>query len=75
MFGLITAGLLALLHGALGETTGAVPQTINLMSRSVSARGSVLNRRALNATTVPLTDFFKGTDLQYVAWRIILRVS
>jgi len=47
---------------ALGQ---AVPQTIHLQSRTLS-QGASLRRRALSPTTVPLADFFLGTDLQYV---------
>ncbi|KAJ7929758.1 acid protease [Mycena leptocephala] len=42
----------------------AVPQTIPLQSRSAPAADS-LRRRALSPTTVPLADFFRGTDLQW----------
>ena len=53
-------GLLGL-AGARG-----VPQTINLQSR-VAPPGTSLKQRALNPATVPLADFFLGTDLQYVS--------
>jgi hypothetical protein len=43
----------------------AIPQTIELQSK-VAPRGASLKRRALNPVTVPLADFFLGTDLQYV---------
>jgi len=49
----------------LGHAVHAVPQTIQLQSRSVS-QGFSLRRRALSPTTLPLADFFWGTDLQYV---------
>lgn len=42
----------------------ATPQTIQLQSR-VAPRGASLKRRALNPATVPLADFFLGTDLQW----------
>lgn len=43
----------------------AVPQTIHLQSR-VAPVQATLRRRALNPVTVPLADFFLGTDLQFV---------
>ena len=45
---------------ALGQ---AVPQTIQLQSRS-NPGGLALRRRALSPASEPLTDFFLGTDLQ-----------
>jgi hypothetical protein len=42
----------------------AVPQTIQLQSR-VAPVPATLRRRALNPVTVPLADFFLGTDLQW----------
>ncbi|KAJ7647093.1 acid protease [Roridomyces roridus] len=42
----------------------ATPQTIQLQSRVAPAHAT-LRRRALNPTTVPLDDFFLGTDLQW----------
>ncbi|KAJ6499109.1 acid protease [Mycena sanguinolenta] len=42
----------------------AVPQTIQLQSRVAPAH-QTLRRRALNPVTVPLADFFLGTDLQW----------
>ncbi|KAF7376309.1 Pepsin A [Mycena sanguinolenta] len=42
----------------------AVPQTIQLQSRVAPAH-QALRRRALNPVTVPLADFFLGTDLQW----------
>ncbi|KAF7361726.1 Pepsin A [Mycena venus] len=42
----------------------AVPQTIHLQSR-VAPVPATLRRRALNPVTVPLADFFLGTDLQW----------
>ncbi|KAJ7072089.1 acid protease [Mycena amicta] len=42
----------------------AVPQTIQLRSR-VAPKEATLRRRALSPTTVNLTDFFLGTDLQW----------
>ncbi|KAJ7346819.1 acid protease [Mycena albidolilacea] len=42
----------------------AVPQTIHLQSR-VAPVQATLRRRALNPVTVPLADFFLGTDLQW----------
>jgi hypothetical protein len=44
----------------------AVPQTIHLQSR-IAPVPATLRRRALNPVTVPLADFFLGTDLQYFA--------
>ncbi|KAL0950379.1 hypothetical protein HGRIS_010341 [Hohenbuehelia grisea] len=41
-----------------------VPQTIQLSSR-VAPRGASLKSRALSPTTIPLADFFLGTDLQW----------
>ncbi|TFK44408.1 aspartic peptidase domain-containing protein [Crucibulum laeve] len=57
--------LVALLSVLSIETQGQVaPQTIALSSR-VAPRGSSLKRRALSPSTVPLADFFLGTDLQW----------
>ncbi|KAJ7268794.1 acid protease [Mycena haematopus] len=42
----------------------AVPQTIHLQSR-VAPPEQALRRRALNPVSVPLADFFLGTDLQW----------
>ncbi|KAJ7772598.1 acid protease [Mycena maculata] len=42
----------------------AVPQIIQLQSR-IAPVPSTLRRRALDPTTVPLADFFLGTDLQW----------
>ncbi|KAJ7755367.1 acid protease [Mycena maculata] len=42
----------------------AVPQTIQLQSR-IAPAAATLRRRALNPVTVPLADFFLGTDLQW----------
>jgi len=42
----------------------AVPLTIQLQSR-VAPVAATLRRRALNPVTVPLADFFLGTDLQW----------
>jgi len=44
----------------------AVPRQISLQSR-VAPPGRSLKRRALSPATVPLADFFLGTDLQYVS--------
>ena len=46
----------------------AVPEQVqlNLHSR-VAPPGKSLKRRALDPATVPLADFFLGTDLQYVS--------
>ena len=41
----------------------AEPQTIQLKARQV-APGSIM-RRAVSPVTVPLKDYFNGTDLQY----------
>lgn len=49
--------------GSVQAQIQATPQTINLQSRVVP-RGLYLKRRALSPTTVPLADFFLGTDLQ-----------
>lgn len=43
----------------------ASPHTIKLSSRKLTSGGPV--RRALAPFEVPLTDYFNGTDLQYVA--------
>lgn len=51
-------GFLGLVHA------NANPQTISLQSR-VAPQGMSLKRRALNPTTVPLADFFLGTELQW----------
>ncbi|KAJ7150938.1 acid protease [Mycena crocata] len=40
------------------------PHAIQLQSR-IAPREATLRRRALNPTTVPLADFFLGTDLQW----------
>ncbi|KAF9454017.1 acid protease [Macrolepiota fuliginosa MF-IS2] len=53
-----TLGLLCLVQAQVA------PQTIRLESR-VAPRGTSLKRRALNPVTVPLADFFLGTDLQW----------
>ncbi|KAJ3571704.1 hypothetical protein NP233_g3588 [Leucocoprinus birnbaumii] len=51
--------------GFLGLVQASVaPQTISLQSR-VAPQGMSLKRRALNPVTVPLADFFLGTDLQW----------
>ncbi|KAJ7601340.1 acid protease [Mycena rosella] len=42
----------------------AVPQTIHLQSR-IAPVSATLRRRSLNPVTVPLADFFLGTDLQW----------
>lgn len=39
------------------------PQTIVLTARALPAGASV-RRRALDPTTIPFLDFFRGTDLQ-----------
>ncbi|KAJ7079111.1 acid protease [Mycena belliarum] len=44
--------------------TAPAPQTIRLQSRVVPVEAT-LRRRALNPVTVPLADFFLGTDLQW----------
>ena len=62
MFPFVLLGLL-FLSGAYAE--GPVPQKITLTSR-VAPKGSSLKGRALSPVNVPLADFFKGTDLQYV---------
>ncbi|KAJ7669356.1 acid protease [Mycena polygramma] len=46
------------------EPVVAAPQTIKLQSR-VAPKEATLRRRALNPVTVPLADFFLGTDLQW----------
>ncbi|KIM45262.1 hypothetical protein M413DRAFT_65891 [Hebeloma cylindrosporum] len=60
--GLAVLALCGFSLSALGQ---AVPQTIHLQSRIVP-QGASLRRRALSPTTVPLADFFLGTDLQYI---------
>lgn len=60
----ITTLLLAL--SATASPTGtkrAVPQTIQLTARKVSAEHTKF-RRALSPIGVPLADYFNGTDLQ-----------
>lgn len=59
--GLAVLALCGFSLSALGQ---AVPQTIHLQSRIVP-QGASLRRRALSPTTVPLADFFLGTDLQW----------
>ncbi|KAJ7698587.1 acid protease [Mycena rosella] len=49
---------------ALVSTRELVPHAIQLQSR-VSPKEATLRRRALNPATVPLADFFLGTDLQW----------
>ncbi|KAJ7282990.1 acid protease [Mycena rebaudengoi] len=49
---------------ALVSAQAAVPQTIQLQSR-VAPVHATLRRRALDPVTVPLADFFLGTDLQW----------
>lgn len=58
--------------GVLAEERRVVSQahTISLSSRNAPA-GTYLKRRALEASTLPLVDFFKGTDLQYVSSGIL----
>ena len=63
MFALAVLALSCFTLKALGQV---VPQTIHLQSRIIS-QGTSLRRRALSPTTVPLADFFLGTDLQYVS--------
>ncbi|KAF8904489.1 acid protease [Gymnopilus junonius] len=46
------------------ETAPASPHKVTLQSRSVP-KGSSFRRRALSPTSVPLADFFLGTDLQW----------
>jgi len=65
MLALLTLGLVVLFSTAAGETADAIPHKITLTSR-VALRGASLKRRALSPTTIPLADFFKGTDLQCV---------
>ncbi|KAJ7091158.1 acid protease [Mycena epipterygia] len=63
MLRLLNLCLLLPAYGAL-VAAQAVPQTIQLQSR-VAPVQATLRRRALNPTTVPLADFFLGTDLQW----------
>lgn len=57
---------LTLATAVLGEEIKrAVPQTIQLTSRMAPKRRS-LKSRQLPPTTIPLADFFLGTDLQCV---------
>ncbi|KAF4575404.1 hypothetical protein EYR36_006763 [Pleurotus pulmonarius] len=57
---------LTLAAAVLGEEIKrAVPQTIQLTSRMAPKRRS-LKSRQLAPTTIPLADFFLGTDLQWV---------
>lgn len=57
---------LTLATAVLGEEIKrAVPQTIQLTSRMAPKRRS-LKSRQLAPTTIPLADFFLGTDLQWV---------
>ncbi|KAJ6572095.1 acid protease [Mycena capillaripes] len=46
------------------EPEAVAPHKIQLQSR-VAPKEATLRRRALNPATVPLTDFFLGTDLQW----------
>ncbi|KAF7348568.1 Pepsin A [Mycena venus] len=46
------------------EPVAAPPHTIQLQSR-LAPKEATLRRRALNPATVPLADFFLGTDLQW----------
>ncbi|KAF7291938.1 Pepsin A [Mycena indigotica] len=46
------------------QALGIAPYTIQLQSR-VAPKDATLRRRALNPVTVPLADFFLGTDLQW----------
>lgn len=69
MFPALALGLLAVSAG-VEATSNPVhsPAKINLSSRRIrsSPRPSVSSqRRALSPANVPLTDFFKGTDLQW----------
>ncbi|KAJ7496013.1 acid protease [Mycena galericulata] len=55
-------GLCVLLIPAVSAQ--ATPQTIQLQSR-IAPAPATLRRRALNPSTIPLADFFLGTDLQW----------
>lgn len=63
MFALLALISLALSRIVLGDVAEVKPQKINLTSRTAPVGGS-LKRRALGASSVPLADFFLGTDLQ-----------
>ncbi|KAJ7601341.1 aspartic peptidase domain-containing protein [Mycena rosella] len=58
------SGLSLLLPAYVLVTAQAVPQTIHLQSR-IPPAAATLRRRALDPVTVPLADFFLGTDLQW----------
>ncbi|CAK5276783.1 unnamed protein product [Mycena citricolor] len=62
----LSLSLLAAATTALASTTTTTPtpHTIQLQSR-VAPKDATLRRRALNPATVPLADFFLGTDLQW----------
>ncbi|KAH9485175.1 Pepsin-2B [Psilocybe cubensis] len=70
--GLVASILLTLLlpfAGALevidtSSGIGASPQKITLQSRTLP-KGTLMQRRALSPTSIPLADFFLGTDLQW----------
>ncbi|KAJ7138311.1 acid protease [Mycena epipterygia] len=51
-------------YGILVAAEGGVPHTIHLQSRNAPVPAT-LRRRALNPVTIPLADFFLGTDLQW----------
>ncbi|KAJ7188043.1 acid protease [Mycena filopes] len=55
---------LLLVSAQASDVAQAVPQTIQLRSR-VAPVAATLRRRALNPVTIPLADFFLGTDLQW----------
>ena len=50
---------------SLATPAQAVPQTITLSSRTID-RSSRFRTRAISSSTIPLRDFFSGTDLQSV---------
>ncbi|KAJ7089207.1 acid protease [Mycena belliarum] len=56
--------LVSTCHAAALNSHHPTPHVIKLQSR-VAPREATLRRRALNPTTVPLADFFLGTDLQW----------
>ena len=58
---------------SLATPAQAVPQTITLSSRTID-RSSRFRARAISSSTIPLRDFFLGTDLQSVFYIFFISV-
>ncbi|KAJ7122353.1 acid protease [Mycena epipterygia] len=61
---LFSLSFLLAARNSLLSAQPTVPHTIHLQSRIAPAHAT-LRRRALNPVTIPLADFFLGTDLQW----------